>query len=101
MRSTIASSMASCAPNGRTAQSAGSTGIKGQIGWYVPPWMAEQYPDITWDKQHIDILCARFVLQPDRFDVVVASNMCALPIFFVRRTAPFASRRYTMVCTVV
>ena len=29
------------------AQSAGSTGIKGQIGWYVPPWMAEQYPDIT------------------------------------------------------
>ena len=29
------------------AQSAGSTGIKGQIGWYVPPWMVEQYPDIT------------------------------------------------------
>jgi len=27
------------------------------------------------DKQHIDILCARFVLQPDRFDVVVASNL--------------------------
>jgi tartrate dehydrogenase/decarboxylase/D-malate dehydrogenase len=37
--------------------------------------MAEQYPEITWDKQHIDILCARFVLQPDRFDVVVASNL--------------------------
>ncbi|PQP03862.1 tartrate dehydrogenase [Pseudomonas frederiksbergensis] len=37
--------------------------------------MAAQYPDITWDKQHIDILCARFVLQPDRFDVVVASNL--------------------------
>ena len=29
------------------AQSAGSTGINGQIGWYVPPWMVEQYPDIT------------------------------------------------------
>ena len=29
------------------AQSAGSTDIKGQIGWYVPPWMVEQYPDIT------------------------------------------------------
>ena len=29
------------------AQSAGSTGIKGVIGWYVPPWMVEQYPDIT------------------------------------------------------
>ncbi|WP_417251100.1 tartrate dehydrogenase [Castellaniella sp.] len=37
--------------------------------------MAKKYPDITWDKHHIDILCARFVLQPDRFDVVVASNL--------------------------
>jgi glycine betaine/proline transport system substrate-binding protein len=26
---------------------AGLTGNKGIIGWYVPPWMAEQYPDIT------------------------------------------------------
>jgi tartrate dehydrogenase/decarboxylase/D-malate dehydrogenase len=33
------------------------------------------YPEISWDKQHIDILCARFVLQPERFDVVVASNL--------------------------
>jgi glycine betaine/proline transport system substrate-binding protein len=31
----------------KTAVSAGSTGIKGIIGWYVPPWMAQQYPDIT------------------------------------------------------
>lgn len=37
--------------------------------------MAKQYPDVKWDKQHIDILSARFVLQPDRFDVVVASNL--------------------------
>lgn len=37
--------------------------------------MAKQYPGITTDKQHIDILSARFVLQPDRFDVVVASNL--------------------------
>ncbi|MDY0309638.1 MAG: tartrate dehydrogenase [Castellaniella sp.] len=37
--------------------------------------MAAQYPDVTWDKHHIDILCARFVLQPQRFDVVVASNL--------------------------
>jgi tartrate dehydrogenase/decarboxylase/D-malate dehydrogenase len=37
--------------------------------------MAQGYPDITVDKQHIDILCARFVLQPSRFDVVVASNL--------------------------
>ena len=37
--------------------------------------MARQYPDIARDKQHIDILCARFVLNPERFDVVVASNL--------------------------
>lgn len=37
--------------------------------------MAKNYPDIQWDKQHIDILCARFVLNPERFDVVVASNL--------------------------
>jgi tartrate dehydrogenase/decarboxylase/D-malate dehydrogenase len=33
------------------------------------------YPEVTVDKQHIDILTARFVLQPNRFDVVVASNL--------------------------
>lgn len=37
--------------------------------------MAESYPDVTWDKYHIDILTAQFVLNPDRFDVVVASNL--------------------------
>ena len=29
----------------------GSTGNEGIIGWYVPPWMAEKYPDITdWEN---------------------------------------------------
>lgn len=37
--------------------------------------MAPGYPDVRWDKYHIDILCARFVLSPERFDVVVASNL--------------------------
>ncbi|BBH68804.1 glycine/betaine-binding protein [Actinoplanes sp. OR16] len=31
----------------KTAVAAGSTGNKGIIGWYVAPWMAQQYPDIT------------------------------------------------------
>jgi len=31
----------------KVAVEAGLTGNKGVIGWYVPPWMAEQYPDIT------------------------------------------------------
>lgn len=37
--------------------------------------MAQSYPDVVWDKYHIDILTAHFVLNPDRFDVVVASNL--------------------------
>jgi tartrate dehydrogenase/decarboxylase/D-malate dehydrogenase len=37
--------------------------------------MAGHYPEVRWDKYHIDILTARFVLSPERFDVVVASNL--------------------------
>ena len=35
----------------------------------------QSYPHIAVEKHHIDILTARFVLQPQRFDVVVASNL--------------------------
>lgn len=37
--------------------------------------MAQAYPAVKWDKYHIDILTAQFVLHPDWFDVVVASNL--------------------------
>ena len=37
--------------------------------------MAGAYPDVRWDQYHIDILTAHFVLNPDRFDVVVGSNL--------------------------
>ncbi|ESR26107.1 tartrate dehydrogenase [Lutibaculum baratangense] len=37
--------------------------------------MAKAYPDVLCDKYHVDILTALFVLHPDRFDVVVASNL--------------------------
>ena len=37
--------------------------------------MAANYPTIKLDKFHIDILTAHFVLHPDWFDVVVASNL--------------------------
>jgi glycine betaine/proline transport system substrate-binding protein len=30
-----------------TAVNLGPTGNKGIIGWYIPPWIAEKYPDIT------------------------------------------------------
>jgi len=37
--------------------------------------MSAQYPDVRVDQFHIDILCAHFVQRPDRFDVVVGSNL--------------------------
>jgi len=37
--------------------------------------MATQYPGVKVDQFHIDILTAHFVLHPDWFDVVVASNL--------------------------
>ena len=54
-----------------------SNGIAISMPWWDKraAEVAALYPDVTWDKQHIDILCARFVLNPDRFDVVVATNL--------------------------
>jgi tartrate dehydrogenase/decarboxylase/D-malate dehydrogenase len=37
--------------------------------------VSKAFPTVSWDKYHIDILTAHFVLNPDRFDVVVASNL--------------------------
>jgi tartrate dehydrogenase/decarboxylase/D-malate dehydrogenase len=37
--------------------------------------MASEYPGISTDQFHIDILTARFVTDPDWFDVVVGSNL--------------------------
>jgi tartrate dehydrogenase/decarboxylase/D-malate dehydrogenase len=37
--------------------------------------MAKNYSDIEVDQYHIDILTANFVRMPDRFDVVVGSNL--------------------------
>jgi glycine betaine/proline transport system substrate-binding protein len=35
----------------KTAQDAGVNGNIGIIGWYVPPWMAKEHPDITdWNN---------------------------------------------------
>ncbi len=43
----------------KTAQDAGSTGNIGIIGWYVPPWMAAEYPDIT-DYNNLNKYAAMF-----------------------------------------
>jgi len=34
-----------------------------------------EFPDVRADQYHIDVLAARFVMSPERFDVVVASNL--------------------------
>ena len=54
-----------------------SNGIAISMPWWDgrADAVGKAYPEVTVDKQHIDILSARFVLQPSRFDVVVASNL--------------------------
>lgn len=54
-----------------------SNGISISMPWWDKraDEMAARFPEVKMDRQHIDILCARFVLTPDRFDVVVASNL--------------------------
>ena len=37
--------------------------------------ISKLYPEVKWDKYHIDILCAHFVLNPNKFNVVVGSNL--------------------------
>ncbi|GAA1500254.1 tartrate dehydrogenase [Streptomyces synnematoformans] len=36
---------------------------------------AAEHPKVAWDQEHIDALCAKVVLDPGRFDVIVASNL--------------------------
>ncbi|MFC4909734.1 tartrate dehydrogenase [Actinomadura gamaensis] len=36
---------------------------------------ARHRPEVAWEQEHIDALAAKFVLDPARFDVVVASNL--------------------------
>ncbi|MCQ9129674.1 ABC transporter substrate-binding protein [Streptomyces hilarionis] len=43
----------------KTALSAGPTGNKGIIGWYVPPWLAKAHPDIT-DYKSLNKYAANF-----------------------------------------
>ncbi|MEV6236052.1 tartrate dehydrogenase [Lentzea sp. NPDC051838] len=36
---------------------------------------ALSFPDVEWRAEHIDALCAKVVLDPARFDVIVGSNL--------------------------
>ncbi|MEU6803136.1 ABC transporter substrate-binding protein [Streptomyces neyagawaensis] len=43
----------------KTAVEAGATGNKGLIGWYVPPWLAKEHPDII-DWKNLDKYADKF-----------------------------------------
>jgi tartrate dehydrogenase/decarboxylase / D-malate dehydrogenase len=51
------------------------------IYYSMPFWderfaaIASEYPEIRADQYHIDILAARFVISPERFSIVVGSNL--------------------------
>lgn len=51
------------------------------IRYTMPYWderfraVTAEFPELTCDQYHIDILTANFVLHPDWFDVVVGSNL--------------------------
>ena len=67
--------------NSRPAKHLTSATKSNGIAISMPFWderveaMASRFPAVRTDKYHIDILTAQFVLNPDRFDVVVASNL--------------------------
>jgi tartrate dehydrogenase/decarboxylase/D-malate dehydrogenase len=69
--------LASKRPKKHVTSATKSNGIAITMPWWDSrvEAMAAQYPDIRSDKYHIDILAAQFVMNPDRFDVVVASNL--------------------------
>jgi isocitrate/isopropylmalate dehydrogenase len=37
--------------------------------------VARDFPDVCWDEEHIDAMTSHLVRTPDRFDVVVSTNM--------------------------
>jgi tartrate dehydrogenase/decarboxylase/D-malate dehydrogenase len=69
--------LASCRPRQLLTSATKSNGIS----ITMPYWdervkaMAGNYPGVKVNQFHIDILTANFVLHPDWFDVVVASNL--------------------------
>lgn len=69
--------MAKSRPKKHLTAATKSNGIK----YTMPFWderfeaIGKGYPEVRRDKFHIDILSAHFVLHPDWFDVVVATNL--------------------------
>jgi tartrate dehydrogenase/decarboxylase/D-malate dehydrogenase len=62
---------------GRLTSATKSNGIVHTMPFWdeVVAATAAAHPAVTWDSEHIDALCAKVVLDPERFDVLVASNL--------------------------
>jgi tartrate dehydrogenase/decarboxylase/D-malate dehydrogenase len=62
---------------GRLTSATKSNGIVHTLPFWdeIVAERAALHPGVRWDQEHIDALAAKFVLQPERFDVVVGSNL--------------------------
>lgn len=62
---------------GRVSSATKSNGLFHSMPFWDERFMeiAARYPEIASDLQHVDIMAARMVMQPKKFDVVVASNL--------------------------
>lgn len=69
--------LAATRPRKKLTSATKSNGIAITMPWWDTrvAAMAKHYPKVEVDQFHIDILTANFVLHPDWFDVVVASNL--------------------------
>ncbi|QOR39908.1 tartrate dehydrogenase [Billgrantia diversa] len=69
--------LAQSRPRKKLTSATKSNGIAITMPWWDERVvaMSDHYPEVSVDKFHIDILTANFVMHPDWFDVVVASNL--------------------------
>ncbi|MFQ3789111.1 tartrate dehydrogenase [Halomonas sp. A29] len=69
--------LAQSRPRKKLTSATKSNGIAITMPWWDERVvaMSGNYPEVNVDKFHIDILTANFVMHPDWFDVVVASNL--------------------------
>ncbi|NIC05571.1 tartrate dehydrogenase [Billgrantia bachuensis] len=69
--------LAQSRPRKKLTSATKSNGIAITMPWWDERVVAMtgHYPEVSVDKFHIDILTANFVMHPDWFDVVVASNL--------------------------
>jgi len=63
--------------SGRVASATKSNGIVHTLPFWdeVVDEVAAEYPDVEFSKYHVDALAALLILDPERFDVIVGSNL--------------------------